>query len=222
MTTVVLVDDQALLRTGLRIVVDSEDDLAIVGEASDGQEAIELAERLQPDVVLMDVRMPGTDGIAATGRITATTRSRVIILTTFDLDEYVYDGLRAGASGFLLKDAAPETLVDAIRTVALGDAVLAPAVTRRVVEQFASTTRAAREATATPGFLVALTEREREVFLLVARGLSNRELAAELFLSEHTVKVHVARILAKLDLRDRIQAVVLAYESGLIRPGTED
>jgi DNA-binding NarL/FixJ family response regulator len=166
--------------------------------------------------------MPGTDGIAATGRITATTRSRVIILTTFDLDEYVYDGLRAGASGFLLKDAAPETLVDAIRTVALGDAVLAPAVTRRVVEQFASTTRAAREATATPGFLVALTEREREVFLLVARGLSNRELAAELFLSEHTVKVHVARILAKLDLRDRIQAVVLAYESGLIRPGTED
>ncbi|ABW12593.1 two component transcriptional regulator, LuxR family [Parafrankia sp. EAN1pec] len=220
MIRVLLADDQALLRMGLRIVIDTEDDLTVIGEASDGAEAVRAVAELQPDVVLMDVRMPGVDGITATAQITARhPASRVLILTTFDVDQYVFDGLRAGASGFLLKDAAPGELVNAIRTVARGDAVLGPTAARRLVDRFAAlpadsgSDRAAR-----PEIVHDLTEREREVFLLVARGYSNREIAGRLHLSEHTVKVHVGRILAKLDLRDRIQAVVLAYESGLVIP----
>jgi len=216
--SVLLVDNQALLRTGLRIVIDSEPDLTVIGEAGDGIEAVAKVGSLDPDVVLMDVRMPRMDGIEATAAIAAGhPRSRVLILTTFDIDQYVYDGLRAGASGFLLKDAAPEALTDAIRTVASGEAVLAPTATSRLVQQFLD--RPAEGRPQSDGVIDALTEREREVFLLVAQGLSNREIAAELTLSEHTVKIHVARILAKLELRDRVQAVVLAYESGLVPRG---
>ena len=218
MISVLLVDNQALLRTGLRIVIDSEPDLTVIGEAGDGIEAVAKVGSLDPDVVLMDVRMPRMDGIEATAAIAAGhPRSRVLILTTFDIDQYVYDGLRAGASGFLLKDAAPEALTDAIRTVASGEAVLAPTATSRLVQQFLD--RPAEGRPQSDGVIDALTEREREVFLLVAQGLSNREIAAELTLSEHTVKIHVARILAKLELRDRVQAVVLAYESGLVPRG---
>ncbi len=222
MITVMLVDDQSLLRTGLRIVIDTEDDLNVIAEAADGQEALRLLNDASPDVILMDIRMPGMDGITATAEITAThPNSRVIILTTYDIDHYVYDGIRAGASGFLLKDATPETLTNAIRTVAGGESVLAPSATTRLVSRFAAqpdvhadnTTRPAK-----PEILDSLTEREREVFQLMAKGLSNRELAGVLFLSEHTIKIHVARVLAKLNLRDRVQAVVLAYEAGLVAP----
>ena len=213
-----LVDDQPLLRTGFRMVLGSEPDLDIVGEAGDGAEAVDLARRLLPDVVLMDIRMPRMDGVAATRAIVAARLPvRVLILTTFDLDEYVVGALRAGASGFLAKDVPAEDLVTAIRTVAAGDAVVAPRILRRLLERFAQVlpdpnAGASRE-------LDVLTEREREVLVQVARGQSNAEIARELQVSETTVKTHVGHVLTKLGLRDRVQAVVLAYESGLVRPG---
>ena len=220
MITVMLVDDQTLLRGGLRIVIDSEADLQVIAEAADGSDAISQLETVRPDVILMDIRMPGMDGITATARITATSPdSKIIILTTYDIDRYVYDGLRAGASGFLLKDATPEALTNGIRTVAGGESVLAPSATTRLVSRFAALSdeqNATRPAK--PHVLNSLTDREREVFQLMAKGLSNRELANRLFVSEHTIKIHVARVLSKLDLRDRVQAVVLAYESGLVAP----
>lgn len=214
---VLLVDDQPLLRMGFRMVLDAEADLSVVGEAGDGAEAIRLTQTLEPDVVLMDVRMPGIDGIEATRRITATgSASRIIILTTFDLDEYAFGGLRAGASGFLLKNAEPSELVAAIRTVAGGEASVSPRVTHRMLELFGAQLPCATDAPAAPvDRLAVLTDREREVFLAVAEGLSNPELAARFFLSESTVKTHVGRILFKLDLRDRVQAVILAYDLGL-------
>ena len=219
---VVVVDDQALVRAGFRMILEAEPDLDVVGEAADGLEAVELVRRSRPDVVLMDVRMPNLDGVAATAEILGGAGGdgplpRVIILTTFDLDEYVFAALRAGASGFLLKDTPAETLVEAVRTVASGDALLAPSVTRRVIEQFAD--RLPGQAAAAPADLSALTTREHEVLVLMARGLSNAEIAAEIFLGETTVKTHVGRVLMKLGLRDRVQAVVLAYESGLVQPG---
>jgi DNA-binding NarL/FixJ family response regulator len=211
---VVVADDQPLVRTGLRMVLSDVDDITIVGEAADGHEAIELNSSQHPDVVLMDVRMPGLDGIEATRVVTATEDPpRVLVLTTFDLDEVVYDALRAGASGFLLKDAPEERLVTAIRVVAEGGSLFAPAVTRRLIEEFSR-----RPRTMTPVAMENLTDREAEVLRLVARGLSNAEISAELFVSENTVKTHVARILMKLGLRDRVQAVVLAYETGLVQP----
>jgi DNA-binding NarL/FixJ family response regulator len=210
---VLLADDQTLVRSGFRMILRAEPDIAVVGEAADGADAITLARELEPDVVLMDVRMPNVDGIEATRRIVdGSGRSpRVLILTTFDLDEYVYEALRAGASGFLLKDAPEDQLVSGIRIVAGGASLFAPAVTRRLIERFAG-------AVPTPPSpaLGELTPRELEVLRLVARGLSNAEIAAELVLSEHTAKTHVAHILDKLDLRDRVQAVVLAYESGIV------
>jgi DNA-binding NarL/FixJ family response regulator len=211
-----LADDQELVRTGFRLILNAEADLEVVGEASDGSRAVDAAAELRPDVVLMDVRMPGVDGIEATRRLGRMTPEppRVLMLTTFDLDQYVYDALRAGASGFLLKDAPAVQLVDAIRVVAAGDALLAPAVTRRMIAEFARRPQPADEPA-----LAELTGRELEVLRLVARGLSNSEIAAHLFLSEATVKTHVKRVLAKLRLRDRVQAVVLAYESGLVQPG---
>jgi DNA-binding NarL/FixJ family response regulator len=211
---VLIADDQALVRAGFRMVLEAEDDIAVVGEAGNGEQAVHGTQRLKPDVVLMDIRMPELDGIAATRRIVAADAARVLILTTFDLDEYVYDALGAGASGFLLKDSPPEQLVTAIRVVAGGEALLAPSVTSRLIEQFAR----GRSPAPPPG-LDELTAREREVFGLVARGLSNAEIAAALVVGDTTVKTHVARLLAKLGLRDRVQAVVLAYESGLVRPG---
>ena len=218
---VVVVDDQALVRAGFRMILEAEPDLDVVGEAADGLEAVELVRRASPDVVLMDVRMPNLDGVAATERILGAgvvePMPRVIILTTFDLDEYVFAALRAGASGFLLKDTPAETLVDAVRTVASGDALLAPSVTRRVIEQFAA--RPPGQAATVPADLSTLTSREHEVLVLMARGLSNAEIAAEIILGETTVKTHVGRVLMKLGLRDRVQAVVLAYESGLVQPG---
>jgi DNA-binding NarL/FixJ family response regulator len=216
---VILVDDQELLRVGFRMILEAEPDIEVVGEAADGAIAVSVAAATRPDVVLMDVRMPGTDGIAATERITAANAEvRVLILTTFDLDEYVHAGLRAGASGFLLKDAPPADLLNAVRSVAAGDAVLAPSATRRLLDRFGPVLSAER---ANPGeqVLAGLTEREREVFRLVAAGRSNREIAAELYVSEGTVKVHVSRVLTKLDLRDRVQVVVLAYEAGIVIPG---
>lgn len=217
---VLLVDDQPLLRMGFRLVLDDEDDLTVVGEAGDGAEALRQVAALQPDVVLMDVRMPGTNGIEATQRIVASgSPSRVLILTTFDLDEYAFAALRAGASGFLLKDARPAELTDAIRAVATGDAVVSPRVTRRMLELFAEELPSAAADAAPPrddARLAELTHREREVLLAVAEGLSNAEVAQRLFLSEATVKTHVGRILAKLGVRDRVQAVVFAYESGLV------
>jgi DNA-binding NarL/FixJ family response regulator len=216
---VLIADDQALVRTGFRMVLEVEDDIAIVGEAANGEQAVHSAARLKPDVVLMDVRMPELDGIAATRQILgrkSVPATRVLILTTFDLDEYVYDALDAGASGFLLKDSSPEQLVSAIHVVAEGEALLAPSVTKRLIEQFARTRQPRREP---PPGLEELTSREREVFELVARGLSNGEIAASLVISDSTVKTHVARALAKLGLRDRVQAVVLAYESGVVSPG---
>jgi DNA-binding NarL/FixJ family response regulator len=218
MTSVLIADDQAMIRTGLRKILEAEPDLDVVAEAADGSEAVAEATRLRPDVVLMDIRMPVLDGIEATRRVTRTVPStRVLILTTFGLDTYVFDSLRSGASGFMLKDAPPEELVAAVRIVAAGDALLAPAVTRSVVEEFVRAP-AARPAEAPA--LGELTPREREVFDLLARGLSNPEICSELVISEATAKTHVARILQKLDLRDRVQAVIFAYESGLVRPGT--
>jgi len=221
---ILIVDDQALLRAGFRMILAEEEDLEIVGEAEDGERAIEAVARLGPDIVLMDIRMPGLDGLAATRRLVgdrigdaADARPRVVILTTFDLDEYVYEALRAGASGFLLKDTPPDQLIAAIRVVAGGDAMIAPSVTRRLIAEFAA--RPSRPAPPTAA-LADLTPRELEVLRLVARGKSNAEIAAELVVSGTTVKSHVARILMKLGVRDRVQAVVLAYESGLAEPGT--
>jgi DNA-binding NarL/FixJ family response regulator len=214
---VLLADDQELVRAGLRMMLEPEEDLEIVGEAADGAQAVDLARRSRPDVVLMDVRMPGVDGIEATARIGRSEvgdRARVLVLTTFDLDEYVYAALRAGASGFLLKDAPPEELVQAVRVVAGGEALLAPSVTRRLIDKFAQhPVPEDRAAT-----LASLTEREAEVLKLVAQGLSNAEIAAELVVEESTVKTHVRHVLQKLGLRDRVQAVVAAYEGGLVSP----
>ncbi|WP_430644876.1 response regulator [Agromyces sp. GXS1127] len=212
---VLVADDHALVRSGIVGLLEAAD-LEVVGEAGDGLEALEAARRLRPDVVLMDIRMPGLDGIEATARLAAGPDGpRVLVLTTFDLDEYVYRALRAGAAGFLLKDAPPERLVDAVRTVARGEALLAPALTRRLIERYLATPQpGAAEETAHD-----LTPREREVWLLIARGMSNQEVGERLFLSEATVKAHVTRLLAKLGVRDRVQAVVAAYESGLVRPG---
>jgi len=216
---VLIVDDQALVRAGFRMILEAEEGIEVVGEAGDGREAVTEARRLRPDVVLMDVRMPDVDGIEATRRLLAEDRSavKVVMLTTFDMDEYVYDALRAGASGFLLKDVPPEQLVDGIRAVAKGDALLAPSVTRRVIEEFVR--RPPASVRTLPPKLEELTARELEVLKLIARGLSNAEIATELFVSETTVKTHVAHVLMKLGLRDRVQAVVAAYESGLVQPG---
>jgi DNA-binding NarL/FixJ family response regulator len=215
--SVLLTDDQPLLRRGFRMILEAEGDITVAAEAGNGAEAVELARRHAPDVVLMDIRMPGTDGIEATRRITAAdARVRVLILTTFDLDEYAFGALRAGASGFLLKDVRPGELVAAIRTVAAGDAVIAPRVTRRLLEEYARVLPLSGLRQRYPQ-LSALTE--REVLVAVARGLSNAEIAASLYVSEATVKSHVGRILAKLGLRDRVQVVVLAYEAGLVQPG---
>jgi DNA-binding NarL/FixJ family response regulator len=212
---VLVADDQAMVRAGFAMILEAEPDLELVGEAADGREAVAAALKTRPDVVLMDVRMPELDGVQATRRVVAETDARVLVLTTFDLDEYVYGALRAGASGFLLKDAPPEELVRATRVVAAGEALLSPSVTQRLIDEFAQRPDPA----SAPAALDELTEREREVLLLLARGLSNAEIATSLFVSETTVKTHVARILMKLGLRDRVQAVVCAYESGLVRPG---
>ena len=215
MIRVLLADDQALVRAGFRMILKSEPGVEVAGEAGDGAEAVALARELTPDVVLMDVRMPVMDGIEATRRIVdGDAAPRVLVLTTFDLDEYVYEALRAGASGFLLKDAPEEQLVAGIRIVADGGSLFAPAVTRRMIERFAGS----RPSEAPPA-LDELTPREHEVLKLIARGLSNAEIAAALVVSEHTVKTHTAHILRKLDLRDRVQAVVLAYEAGVVQPG---
>jgi DNA-binding NarL/FixJ family response regulator len=216
---VLLVDDQALIRAGFRMILGAEEDIEVVGECADGTQAIDSVKRLKPDVVLMDIRMPEMDGIEATRRIVQPNGEqpvRVLMLTTFDLDEYVYDALRAGASGFLLKDVPAEQLVDGIRLVAAGEALLAPSVTRRLIEEFSKGPRARQEK---PAALEELTPRELEVFTLIARGMSNQEIAQDLIVSETTVKTHVARVLMKLGVRDRVQAVVLAYESGLVAPG---
>jgi DNA-binding NarL/FixJ family response regulator len=221
MIRVLLVDDQSLLRMGFRLILEAEPDIEVAGEAADGAAGVVMTSALHPDVVLMDVRMPGMDGIAATASITAAgPASKVIILTTFDLDEYVFAGLKAGASGFLLKDAPPADLLTAIRTVAGGDAVLAPAATRRLINQFAALLPDPGRQDDRDAILSKLTDREQTVFAQLAAGRSNREIAADLHLSEGTIKIHVGRILAKLGLRDRVQAVVLAYESGLITPGS--
>jgi DNA-binding NarL/FixJ family response regulator len=219
-TGILLADDQELMRMGFRMVIDSQPDLEVIGEASNGREAVESARRLEPDVILMDVRMPESDGVQATRTIVESgAASRIIILTTFDLDEYVYAALRAGASGFLLKDAQPAELLAAIRAVASGDAVVSPRVTRRLLSQHAHRLPAAGSPEASERALLAqLTAREHEVLLEVARGLTNAEIAGRLVLSEATVKTHVGRILSKLDLRDRVQIVVFAYETGLITP----
>jgi DNA-binding NarL/FixJ family response regulator len=218
MIRVLLADDQSLVRTGFTMILDAQPGIEVVGEAGDGAAAVTMARALQPDVVLMDVRMPGTDGIAATAQITAERpATRVLILTTFDLDDYVHAGLRAGASGFLLKDVPAPDLVAAIRTVAAGESVLAPGATRRLIERFVPLLPG--PAAETTDSLAALTAREREVFGLLALGRSNREIADALFLSEGTVKIHVSRLLGKLGLRDRVHAVILAYESGVRAPG---
>ncbi|MCP3799427.1 MULTISPECIES: response regulator [Allokutzneria] len=217
MIRVMLVDDQELMRMGFRMVLDAQEDLEVIGEAGDGDAAVRLAAKLQPDVVLMDVRMPLLDGVEATKRITGDGSSKVLVMTTFDLDEYVLAALRNGASGFLLKDTPPADLVSALRAVASGDAVVSPSVTRRLLERFLGSPESGQLRDA--AVLEVLTEREREVLVLVAKGMSNAEIAKTLFLSEATVKTHVGRILSKLDLRDRVQAVVLAYETGLVRPG---
>jgi DNA-binding NarL/FixJ family response regulator/class 3 adenylate cyclase len=216
---VLIADDQALVRTGFRMILEAEPNVEVVGEASDGREAVEQARKLAPDVVLMDVRMPELDGIEATRQLLGApdTSTKVVMLTTFDMDEYVYEALSAGASGFLLKDVPPEQLVAGIQAVASGDALLAPSVTRRVIEEFVR--RPPDSLRAPPEKLGELTARELEVLKLIARGLSNAEIAKELFVSETTVKTHVAHVLMKLQLRDRVQAVVLAYESGLVQPG---
>ncbi len=213
---VMLVDDQELMRAGLRMVLGAQEDMEIVGEAGNGEEAVRLATELRPDVVLMDVRMPVLDGVEATKLITERGLAKVLVMTTFDLDEYALSALRNGASGFLLKDTPSVQLVAALRSVASGDAVVSPSVTRRLLDRFlGSAGGELRDA----AMLDVLTERERDVLLLMAQGLSNTEIARKLFLSEATVKTHVGRVLSKLDLRDRVQAVVLAYETGLVRPG---
>ena len=218
MTRVLLVDDQALVRQGFRLILELEEDIDVVGEAADGSEALRLARELEPDVVVMDIRMPELDGIETTRRLQQSgLQTRVLILTTFDLNEYVYEAMRAGASGFLLKDVPSDQLVAGIRTVADGDALLAPALTRRLIEHFV---HRPPPGAAAPRGLDELTPRELEVLTLLARGRSNSEIAATLFLGEATIKTHVGRILQKLDLRDRVQAVVYAYESGLIHPGS--
>jgi DNA-binding NarL/FixJ family response regulator len=212
---VVVVDDQAVVRLGFAALLESQDDLVVVGSAGDGAQGVRMAGQLKPDVVLMDIRMPVMDGIAATRQLTASASPpRVLVLTTFDLDDYVYDALRAGASGFLLKDATPEEILSAVRVVGGGDALLAPAVTSRLIAEFAARTRLVP-----PRELDSLTPREREILLLVAGGLANAEIAARLCLAEQTVKSHVSSVLFKLGLRDRVQAVILAYESGLVVPG---
>ncbi|HEX4718981.1 MAG TPA: response regulator transcription factor [Thermoleophilaceae bacterium] len=237
---VLLVDDQALVRAGFRMILDAEEDIEVVGEASDGEQAVSSAARFNPDVILMDVRMPNMDGIEATRKIVsaeangasaagsgsgsedvdpALDRPRVLMLTTFELDEYVYESLRAGASGFLLKDVPADQLVAGIRVVAEGEALLAPSVTKRLISDFSAARAAKAIEEHPPAGLDELTTREMEVFKLIARGMSNHEIAQELVVSETTVKTHVARILMKLGLRDRVQAVVLAYESGLVQPG---
>jgi len=216
MIRVLIADDQELVRTGFRVILDAEPDLEVVGEAGDGRETVELVPQKRPDVVLMDIRMPNLDGIEATRRITALPRApRVLMLTTFDLDEYVYEALRAGASGFLLKDAGADELLHAVRVVAAGEALLSPSITRRLIADYARRPPASEQ----PAALVELTPRELEVLRLLARGLSNGEIARELVLGEATVKTHVARVFQKLDLHDRAQAVVLAYETGLVIPG---
>jgi DNA-binding NarL/FixJ family response regulator len=221
MIRVLLVDDQSLLRMGFRLILEAEPDIEVVGEAGDGASGVSMASALHPDVVLMDVRMPGMDGIKATASILeARPVSKVLILTTFDLDQYVFAGLKAGASGFMLKDAPPAELLAAIRTVADGEAVLAPTATRRLIDQFAPLLPDPGKQQERDAMLSKLTDRERTVFAEVAAGRSNREIATELHLSEGTVKIHVGRILTKLGLRDRVQAVVLAYESGLVTPGS--
>ncbi len=219
MIRVLLVDDHALVRGGFRSILEGQPDIDVVGEAEDGTQAVELARECDPEVVLMDIRMPRLDGIAATRALVDGThnRPRVLMLTTFDHDEYVYEALRAGASGFLLKSAPPRELAGAIRTVAAGDALLAPDITRRLIQDYV---RRPRTPVAAPPVFAALTPRETEVLTLIARGRSNGEIAAELYLSEPTVKTHVTRIFAKLGLRDRVQAVVLAYEAGLVQPSS--
>ena len=217
---VLIADDQALVRAGFRMILEAQPDLEVVGEAADGESAVDLARRHRPDVILMDIRMPGLDGLEATRRLIDAAQAgatpRIVILTTFDLDEYVYAAIQAGASGFLLKDVSPEHLVGAVRTVALGDALLAPSITRRLVERYAQSRSGVTDI---PDVLALLTPREIEVFRLVARGMSNAEIAEQLVVTDATVKTHVAAILGKLGVRNRAQAVVLAYESGLIQAG---
>ena len=218
MIRVVLADDQVLVRAGFRALLDAQDDIKVVGEAGDGEQAVRLATELTPDVVLMDIRMPGTDGLAATRRISADgdlAEVRVVILTTFELDEYVFEAIRSGASGFLVKDTEPDELVQAVRVVAGGDALLSPSVTRRLIGEFAARAKAPHDT----GGLDELTDREQEVLALVADGLSNTEIAKRLYLSPATAKTHVSRAMIKLRARDRAQLVVIAYESGLVRPG---
>ncbi|WP_446666074.1 response regulator [Flexivirga sp. B27] len=220
-TRVIVVDDQAMVRAGFAALLDAQEDIDVVGQAADGDEGVALARRSRPDVVLMDVRMPKLDGLEATRRIVASPgladHTRVLMLTTFDVDDYVYEALRAGASGFLLKDAPPADLISAVHVVAAGDALLAPSITRRLIADFAQRRPAGRSKPSLR--LNALTERETEVLTLVARGSSNSEIAHQLFVAEQTVKTHVSRVFTKLDLRDRAQAVVFAYESGLVTPG---
>ena len=219
MISVLIVDDQDLVREGLRMLLDAEPDLSVVGEAGNGSQAVAQVRLLDPDVVLMDVRMPEVDGVEATARLVrGGSRARILMLTTFNLDDYVYRAMKAGASGFLLKDATREQLADAVRTVAAGDSLLAPAITRRLIDDFC---RGPAPGAATAGVAGPLTERELEVVRLVTQGLSNAEVAARLYLSEATVKSHVARVLAKLGLRDRVQVVVYAYEHGIVRPGRQ-
>lgn len=216
MIRVLLADDQTLVRTGFRLILQSEPDIVVVGEAANGAEAVERIRELAPDVVLMDIRMPELDGIEATRRALEHTATKVIILTTFDLDDYVYDALRAGASGFLLKDTPADALINGVRIVAQGDALLAPSITRRLIAEFAQRNDPVKNA---PSGLDQLTERETEVLTLMAKGLSNAEIASALILGETTIKTHVGRVLTKLGVRDRVQAVVAAYESGLVIPG---
>ena len=219
MIRVLIADDQALVRGGFRMILDAQKDVEVVGEASDGREAVAQARELDPDVVLMDIRMPELDGLEATRQLVSGDGSaRVLMLTTFDLDEYVYEAMKAGASGFLLKDVRPEQLAEAVRVVAAGDSLLAPAITQRLIAEFV---RRPPPGSGAPTELSELTERELEVLKLIARGLSNGEIASELFVSEATVKTHVTHVLSKLKLRDRVQAVVLAYESGLVLPGVD-